>query len=284
MQTQTHIQTNNIQLHVTQAGPEDGKLVILLHGFPEFWWGWRKQIDVLAEAGYLVWVPDQRGYNLSDKPGGLDAYTMDELSADIVGLMDAAGADKAIVVGHDWGAAVAWWLGMKHGDRVEKLAILNVPHPMVMRRKLRSSFAQLRKSWYMFFFQLPWLPEATIRAGNWRAGVKTVQGTALPGAFSDEDMEHYREAWSQPKAITGMINYYRALMQRDSEWLDDTRLHMPTLIIWGKQDAFLNVEMAHESLDLCDMARIEVIEDATHWVQHERAERVNELLLAFFAE
>ena len=284
MQTQTHIQTNNIQLHVTQAGPEDGQLVILLHGFPEFWWGWRKQIDVLAEAGYRVWVPDQRGYNLSDKPDGLDAYTMDELTADIVGLMDAAGADKAIVVGHDWGAAVAWWLGMKHDDRVEKLAILNVPHPMVMRRKLRSSFAQLRKSWYMFFFQLPWLPEASIRARNWRMGVKAVQGTALPDAFSDADMEQYRKAWSQPEAMTGMLNYYRALMQRDSAWLDDTRLHMPTLIIWGKQDAFLNVEMAHESLDLCGTARIEVIDDATHWVQHERADRVNELLVAFFAE
>lgn len=155
----TTISTNGVNLHVAQAGPADGPLVILLHGFPEYWASWRQQIPILASAGYRVWVPDQRGYNLSDKPAEITAYNLDQLALDVVGLIDAADAEKAFVVGHDWGAAVAWWLGIKHADRLEKLAILNLPHPAVLRRRFRTHFSQLRKSWYMFFFQLPWLPE-----------------------------------------------------------------------------------------------------------------------------
>ena len=145
------IQTNGIRLHVVQAGTENGPLVILLHGFPEYWYGWRHQIEPLAAAGFWCWAPDQRGYNLSDKPEGVDAYRIDTLAGDILGLIEAAGQDKAVIVGHDWGAAVAWHLATYYPERVEKLCILNVPHPSVMVQTLRKGFVQLRKSWYMFF-------------------------------------------------------------------------------------------------------------------------------------
>lgn len=145
--------SSGVALHVAQAGPQDGPVVILLHGFPEFWYGWREQILALAAAGFRVWAPDQRGYNLSEKPRGVRNYRLDALARDIVGLMDAAGVERACVVGHDWGAAVAWWLGINYPNRLAKLAILNVPHPAVFLPFLRSHPGQMLKSWYMLFFQ-----------------------------------------------------------------------------------------------------------------------------------
>ena len=138
---------NGLNLHLVQAGDRQGKLLILLHGFPEFWYGWRHQIDALAAHGYRVWVPDQRGYNLSDKPAGIEAYGIDHLVEDVVGLIKAAGEERALLVGHDWGAAVAWWTAIRHPERVEQLAVLNGPHPLVMQTNLRRNPAQWRRSW-----------------------------------------------------------------------------------------------------------------------------------------
>ncbi|MGD8605156.1 MAG: alpha/beta fold hydrolase, partial [Anaerolineales bacterium] len=192
------IETNGIRLNVVQDGPDQGPLVILLHGFPEFSYGWRQQIPYLASAGYRVWAPDQRGYNLSDKPKGIAAYNLDELAADVIGLIDASGRDQAFLVGHDWGAAVAWWVAAKYPDRLEKLVILNVPHGAVMQRNLRRNLSQMRKSWYMFFYQLPWLPEALGRRQNWKMLIEALTKTSRPGTFTAEDLDHYRQAWSQP--------------------------------------------------------------------------------------
>lgn len=153
------IVTNGVRLHVVQTGPQDAPLVILLHGFPEFWYGWRQQIPALAAAGLQVWAPDQRGYNESDKPVGVGAYRIDELVADVVGLIDASGLRRASLVGHDWGAAVAWWVALTAPERLERLVILNGPHPSVMRRHLTRSVRQLLRSWYIFGFQVPWVPE-----------------------------------------------------------------------------------------------------------------------------
>ncbi len=155
----TTIFTNGVNLHVVQAGPEDGQLIILLHGFPEFWYGWQAQIDFLAAKGYRVWIPDQRGYNLSDKPQGIDAYNQPVLADDVAGLIEAAGREKCVLIGHDWGAAVAWWTAMKYPEKLEKLVIMNVPHPIVSARTIGKDWEQTRKSWYIFAFQLPWLPE-----------------------------------------------------------------------------------------------------------------------------
>ena len=275
------IHTNGIDLHVVQAGPVDGPLVILLHGFPEYWAGWRNQIPALAGAGFRVWAPDQRGYNLSAKPKGVAAYSLDELVADVIGLIDAAGEEKVYLVGHDWGAAVAWWTANTHPDRLRKLAILNVPHPNTMQRVLRGSFTQLRKSWYIFFFQIPWLPETLIRAGNWRGARQALLGSSRPGTFSEADLAEYVTAWSRPGAFTAMINWYRAMFRAKLKPLPSKRISVPTLLIWGAQDFALGRELAQPSIDRCDDGRLVFIEEAGHWVQHEEAERVNDLLLAF---
>ena len=146
------VSTNGVRLHVARSQGNHGRLVILLHGFPEFWYGWRHQIPALAEAGFRVWAPDQRGYNLSDKPARVASYGLDELANDMIGLIDAVGKSRAAVVSHNWGGAVAWWVALRHPERIERLVILNVPHPAVMHRHLRRSLTQLLKSW---FFQLP---------------------------------------------------------------------------------------------------------------------------------
>jgi len=277
------ITTNGVVLHVVQAGDPNGELVILLHGFPEFWYGWRKQIDYLVKAGYRVWAPDQRGYNLSEKPQGIDAYVVSTLAADVIGLIDAAGRDKAYIVGHDWGAAVAWTTALRYPDRVKKLTILNVPHPKVMLETLRGSVGQMLKSWYMGFFQLPLIPELLNSAADFMFTAQALIRSSKPGTFTDEDIAQYIRAWKQPGAMTSMINWYRAIAQRtdDTLFITDSRIKVPTLIIWGVQDQFLKRDMAQRSLALCDDGRLVYFEDATHWVQHEKAGEVNTLLSEF---
>jgi pimeloyl-ACP methyl ester carboxylesterase len=281
--TDTFITTNGIKLHVVQAGTENGPLVILLHGFPEFWYGWRKQIDYLAERGFRVWAPDQRGYNLSDKPQGIAAYNLDLLAGDVIGLIDAAGRDKAFLVGHDWGAAVTWWTANKYPGRLDKIVILNVPHHAVFQRHVRSSFAQMRKSWYMFFFQLPALPESLARMGNGERFSTTLKATSRPGTFTEADLAEYRQAWMQPGALTGMHNWYRAVFQHQPQPLQSPRISVPTLMLWGKGDRFLGAEMAQPSIELCDNGKLIFFDDATHWLQHEEAERVNPLIADFLS-
>lgn len=271
--------TPGVTLHVVQAGPVDGPLIILLHGFPEFWYGWRHQINALAEAGFCVWVPDQRGYNVSDKPTGVAAYSIDTLADDVVGLIDAAGRKKAAIVGHDWGAAVAWWTAVVYPERIERLVTLNVPHPMVMKQFARRNPGQLLRSWYIGFFQIPRLPEILSRLGNWAVPVRTLRKSSRPGTFTDADLQQYRIAWSQPGAFTAMINWYRASLQKPPARQPSIRITVPTLLIWGVRDQFLKREMAPLSIDLCDNGRIVFVENATHWVHHEEADQVNKLLI-----
>jgi epoxide hydrolase 4 len=277
----TTIHTNGVNLHVVQAGPEDGRLVILLHGFPEFWYGWRKQIDYLASKGYRVWAPDQRGYNLSDKPEGIEAYNQPVLADDVAGLIAASGRAKVYLVGHDWGAAVAWWTAMKHADKLEKLVILNVPHPIVSANTIGKDWKQTRKSWYIFFFQLPWLPEALSRANNWKATVDSVKRAMRPNTFSDADWAEYRKAWSQPGAFTTMLNYYRAAARLRPNLPPGRIIHIPTRIIWGAQDVALIREGAQMSLEFTTNGEVIYLEEAGHFVQHEEPDRVNQLIEEF---
>ena len=273
------VDTNGISLHTRQAGPEDGPLVVLLHGFPEFWYGWHRQIKPLADAGYRVIVPDQRGYNRSDKPDGVDSYHIKTLAADVVGLLDVADRKTAAVAGHDWGAAVAWWLALSYPERIESLTAVNVPHPTVMETTLRNSLSQLRKSWYMFAFQLPALPEAISTANNCRVLRRGLTNSSRPGTFSATDLERYRAAWQQPDALTAMINWYRA-MGRYRPQPPRQQVSVPTLVMWGRQDEFLASTMAEESLDYCDDAELVTFPSATHWVLHEEPEETADELLA----
>ena len=283
MQTETtYIETNGIKLHVVMAGPKAGQPVLLLHGFPEFWYGWRKQIPALAKAGYRVIVPDQRGYNLSDKPKGIKAYSLDKLADDILGLIDALGYYKVHLIGHDWGAVVAWAVAIWHPERLNKLGILNVPHPAVMVNYLRRGDPeQLRRSWYIFAFQVPWLPEYYLRKNDWRNGDRILRGSSKRRSFTREDVAEYKKAWSQPGAMTAMLNWYRAAVRYLPKLLKDGRVKVPTQMIWGMKDVALSHRMARPSIDYCDEGSLVLFEEATHWVQHDEAEAVNQLLIEF---
>jgi len=277
----SYIETNNIRLHVVQAGPQSGVPVLLLHGFPEFWYGWRKQIPALAKAGCRVIMPDQRGYNLSDKPKGIKAYCQSNLIDDIVGLIKTLDYEKVNLVGHDWGGVIAWQLAIRHPERLHRLGIINMPHPAVMKRFLQRDFEQMRRSWYAMFFQLPWLPEMSMRIGNWRGASLGMQRSGRTHAFTKEDIEKYKEAWSQPGAVTTMLNWYRAAARYQPEITNGMRVQVPTLILWGAKDFALSRRMARPSLDYCDDGRLIFFPEATHWVQHEEADDVNRHLLEF---
>lgn len=279
-----YVKINGIKLHLAMAGPDDGRLVILLHGFPEYWYGWRHQIPNLAAEGFRVWAPDQRGYNLSDKPKAVRDYCLDELAEDVVGLIDQAGEEQVYLVGHDWGAAVAWWVATRYPARLHRLVTINAPHPAVMRRHLYRSLHQLRKSWYILFFQLPWLPEALARIGDWHQIVQTLKKSSRPGTFSDADFKNYQEAWSRPAAFRSMVHWYRAALRYPPAPPPDWRINVPTLLIWGAQDKFLGRELARISISLCSNGKLKIIEDATHWVQHKEPGEVSRLITSFFAQ
>lgn len=281
------IETNSIKLHVVTDGPADGTPVILLHGFPEFHYGWRKQIPALAEAGFHVIVPDQRGYNLSDKPKGVSAYHVNTLTQDVIGLFDHFGIQKANLVGHDWGAVVAWNVALNHPERLEKLVILNVPHPDVMRRFVLENAEQRKKSWYVFFFQIPFLVEWVLRRDDYRVMKRMMIGSGRKSTFSRSDIEVYKKAWSQPGALTGMLNWYRNIVGGSFKYLfqrrnaSAKRVTVPTLILWGKNDVALSHEMVRPSLELCDNGKAILFENATHWVQLDEADAVNKNLIEF---
>jgi len=278
------IVTNGVRLHCAIAGPVDGVLVVALHGFPEFWRGMTGVIVSLARAGYRVVAPDQRGYNLSEKPEGIDAYNVDEMALDVVGIIDAMGRESAHVVGHDWGAAVAWWLALTRPERVRRLVVINVPHPSVFAREVRGNKKQMRKSWYIFAIQVPAVPERVAFGRRTRQRFsRAIAGTANPGSFTPDYLAQLREAWAQPGAAQGMLNWYRASVRRRPGRLADKRVHVPTLIIWGRKDVALSDTMVQPSADLCDDVRLEWFDDATHWVLHDEPQRTSALILDFLS-
>ena len=278
------LQTNGIRLHVIQSGPVDGPLVVMLHGFPEFWYGWRHQIGPLAQAGFRVLVPDQRGYNLSDVPSPVSAYSLEQLARDVMGLVDGLGRKDCYLVGHDWGAAVAWYTALVFPDRIRKLAVLNVPHPRVMNDFLRKNPRQMLKSWYIGFFQIPGLADWLVSRDQFSAGARSLVGSSRPNTFSPAEIAEYRQAWQNSKGMTGMINWYRALVRFPARLPASPRLRMPVRILWGKQDAFLSVQMAEASAQWCDRVEVILFEEATHWVEHEEASAVANALTVFFTD
>ncbi len=271
---------NGINMHIVKAGPKDGTPLLLLHGFPEFWYSWRNQIDTLTQAGFRLWMPDQRGYNLTDKPQDVDAYNLDVLTDDILGLIDAMGQEKGNVVAHDWGGGALWWAVARHPERFNRVMLLNIPHHSVFKKALKDKPEQRRKSMYMAFFQLPILPEVTTRALNWRFLEKWAFGKS--DAFSKDDLALYKKAWGQPGAIKAMLNWYRAVRQSRTERMEDHRIHVPVRIVWGKDDFAFAPTLAQESVEMCDEGELILVEGASHWVQHEAADTVNANIIAFF--
>ncbi|MBV0924894.1 alpha/beta hydrolase [Halomicroarcula limicola] len=281
------VETNGVELHAVTAGPEDGELVVLLHGFPEFWYAWHHQIPALAEAGYRVVAPDMRGYNRSEKPDGVDAYHVDELVSDVAGAVRAFGRESAHVVGHDWGGLVAWQTAIDRPGLVDRLAVLNAPHPARYERALRRSPAQLAKSWYAFAFQVPRVPEWSLRHDDFAALERMLREKPVrPDAFTETDIERYEAALDRPGALTAAVNYYRSLFRRNARLtltrggLGEASVEVPTLLVWGERDGMLDVRLT-EGLDewVADI-RIERLPDASHWVQFDAPDRVSEHLLS----
>ena len=271
----------DVRLHYVEAG--EGPLVLLLHGFPQFWYQWRHQIPALVEAGFRVVAPDMRGYNLSYKPPGVQAYRVELLARDMERLIRTCGEETATVVGHDWGAIAAWIAAMRHPGRVERLAILNVPHPARSLDGLLSPMQLLRSS-YMFFFQIPRLPEKVIRAADF-ALLRSVfrSDPVQPEAFTAEDIERYIEAIAQPGSLTASLNYYRALLRYPGKTRALLqRVEAPVLVIWGERDRFLSRRLAEPPrLWVPNLIRVKRLPNASHWVAEDRPLEVNTLLLDF---
>jgi pimeloyl-ACP methyl ester carboxylesterase len=271
--------TNGIKLHVAEAGPEDGPLVILLHGFPEYWAAWRIHIECLAEAGFRVLAPDQRGYNTSEKPARVVDYRIDTLADDIVGLIDAQERQKAVVVGHDWGGAVAWRLAQLHGDRLDRVVVLNCCPVELIQRGSWLNPGQLFKSWYAFLFQIPWFPEWVLALRNCWLLVRSMTLSGLRGTFSSETLAGLREAWQQPGAIRSMLAWYRANMRKPPR--PGGEVSVPSMLLWGEKDRFLGTVLAHKTMELCKQGELVLFPNNTHWVNHEASGEVCRHLLRF---
>jgi epoxide hydrolase 4 len=283
------IKVGEVTLHVVMAGPKDGEPVILLHGFPEFWYCWRKQIPYLAEKGFRVIVPDQRGYNLSDKPKAIADYKISLLAEDIVNLSTALDYEHFHLVGHDWGAAVGWWTAKLFPDRFKKLVILNVPYPSVMLDEIRQgNWRQLLRSWYIGFFQIPYLPELAMSAFDFAPLVRSMIASGKAGTFQPEELENYKRAWSQPRALRSMVNWYRAARRSagntEASSSEQIQIIPQTLILWGEQDVFLGKELVASSLALCRDARAIFYPNATHWLQIDEAEAINQEIEIFLRQ
>jgi pimeloyl-ACP methyl ester carboxylesterase len=293
--THNYASSNGSRFHYAEAGSGDN-LVILLHGFPEFWYSWRHQLTALGKSYHVV-APDMRGYNLSDKPGRVEDYRIEVLIEDVVGLIKYFGASKAAIVAHDWGAAVAWAVSQKYPEKVSKLAILQVPPAAAWRANM--TLRQLLRSWYMFFFQLPRVPEWRISRNNFVAleGVFK-DSVARQGTFSTADIEAYKAAFRQPGAATAAINYYRANVRRlmagsakskhdgpqSAAPRNDGRIRVPTLFIFGEQDFAILPATVRGVAKYIDAPFSELrIPDSGHWVQNEAADEVNAALREFLA-
>lgn len=274
-----YIVTNGIRMHYVTQG--EGPLIVLLHGFPEFWYSWRYQIPFLAEHGYTVAAPDLRGYNDTDKPR--KGYDIPTLLRDVRGLIKGLGQQKATIVGHDWGGVLAWAFAANYPEMTESLIVMNAPHPAAMTREMRT-LKQLRKSWYVFAFQIPWLPEYLLSRNNANEIGRMLRGAALQkSVFPHEVTAKYQEAMRKPGAIKAAISYYRQLFWRLPFSLKSYQLHItvPTLLIWGEHDIALGIELTTGLEQWVNDIQIKRIPDSGHWVQQEQPEKVNQYMLDF---
>ncbi|MFN6513980.1 MAG: alpha/beta fold hydrolase [Nostoc sp. CreGUA01] len=273
-----YITTNGVKLHYVTQG--EGTLMLMLHGFPEFWYSWRHQIPEFAQDFQVVAI-DLRGYNDSDKPAEQSAYVMDEFIKDIEGVIKGLGYEKCVLVGHDWGGAIAWNFAYEHPEMIDKLIILNLPHPAKFSQGLRTP-QQLLRSYYIFIFQLPWIPELLLQSSNYQAIETAFQGTAVnKNAFTQMDINRYKDAAAKPGALTAMLNYYRNIFgQRilNQNW---GILEVPTLMIWGENDTALGKELTYDTTAYVRNLQIKYIPNCGHWVQQEQPELVNQYIAEF---
>ena len=277
-----YITVNGIKLHYVKKG--EGSLILFLHGFPEFWYSWRHQILEFSQD-YQAIALDLRGYNDSEKPVGKKAYTIAELIKDIEGVIKGNGYEKSILVGHDWGGMLAWHFAYAYPQMVEKLIVLNLPHPAKFTQGLRTNFRQMLRSWYILLFQLPFLPEFLCKVNDYRSISSLFTELAVDKtAFSPEDIKAYKEAAAKPGSLTAMLNYYRSnfkLIFKQKKW---EILHVPTLMIWGENDIALGKELTYGTQEYVKNFQIRYIPECSHWVQQEQPELVNRYIRDFLEQ
>ena len=270
-----------MQLEAITAGPAEGDCVILLHGFPESGDAWRQQVQALARAGFRAVAPHQRGYAGSSKPAGLLPYRLSAVAQDVIALADSLGLQRFSLVGHDWGAAVAWHVATTHPERLHRLVILNGPHAGTVGMHAMRHPTQWLRSWYIGAFQLPMAPEWILRANGFALLKRAIRGSARDGAIADDLLATYEQQWSQPGALTAMLNWYRALM------LDlptpTLRVELPVTVVWGGRDQFLDRGLADAQLALCRRGELVALPEATHWLHHEEPEAVSRAILKALA-
>ena len=298
---------NGVRIHYAIARPlektgesgaraADTKLIIFLHGFPEFWYAWRKQLEEFGRD-FIAVAPDMRGYNLSSKPAAVEEYDIAKLVGDVRALVEHLAAAyhlraaKCFLVGHDWGGIVAWATAMACPEVVERLVIINAPHPKIFERELRENPKQQEASQYMLVFRSP-QAEAMMSANNFALMQETILGEGMrQGHISEADRKAYVEAWSQPGALTGGLNYYRAAEVGPPVGGHDAykmkhptasfEVKAPTLVIWGEKDPYILTDNLNGLEQYVPKLTVERIPDATHWVVHEKPARVNELIRDF---
>jgi len=274
-----YIISNGVKLHYVTQG--EGPLMLMLHGFPEFWYSWRHQIPEFAKD-YKVVALDLRGYNESDKPQQQSAYVMSEFIKDVEGVIKGLGYERCVLVGHDWGGMIAWYFAYAHPEMLERLIVLNIPHPVKFAEGLRTP-QQLLRSSYAFFFQLPVLPELLIQWSDYQALESGFKGMAVnKSAITAADIETYKNAASRRGALTAMLNYYRnafpSVLKQD--W---SILQVPTLMIWGEEDQALGKELTYGTQEYVQNFQLRYIPNCSHWVQQEQPEVVNRYIREFLA-
>ena len=273
------VEANGLTFEVAEAGEGD-QLILCLHGFPELNYSWRHQMPLLASMGYRVWAPNQRGYGATSRPARVEDYTADKIVADAAALFDASGAKKLTLVAHDWGGAIAWLFAINRARPIERLVVMNLPHPKCFAAALRH-WPQRKRSWYMAFFQLPWLPERFLLAND-AAGIRRAfRGMAIDKSrFPDAVLDVYARAAQRPGAATAMINWYRAAARKPGGLAlrNDGRVEVPTLIVWGEEDSALGLETLDGTDGYVADLTIRRLPAVSHWVQQEAPEKVNAIL------
>jgi pimeloyl-ACP methyl ester carboxylesterase len=287
--THGYAQLEGIRLHYAECGADNSELVLLLHGFPEFWYSWRHQLPVLGQKYHAV-APDLRGYNLSDKPARVEDYAVDLIAKDVIGLIKHFGKEKATIVGHDWGAGVAWAVAQQFPEYITRLAVMQVPPAAAWRANI--TLRQLLRSWYMLFFQLPRVPEWVISRDDFSGVDRTfTDKVENKNAFNETDIKLYKDALRQPGALSGAVNYYRANVRRltsrgsrEDASSPDARISVPTLFIYGEKDFAIIPETVRGVENYVSGPYREVrIPEGGHWIQNEAPEKVNAALLEFMA-
>ena len=272
------IEANGLTFEVAEAG-EGEHLALCLHGFPELHYSWRHQIPLLAKKGYRVWAPNLRGYGATDRPQGIGAYRLNVLEQDIAALIDASGATSVTLIAHDWGALIAWHFAIRKVRPLARLVIMNVPHPKCAQRELKR-WRQLKKSWYIFAFQVPRLFDWLLARDGAASMERIFQGSAVNAErFDAETVRPYREAAARPGATSAMLNYYRALLRYpDARQIGDGQVNVPTLVVWGEQDVAIDIHVLDGMDDYVPDLAVERLPDASHWVQQDAPDAVNAIL------